>query len=173
MFTQFSEKAMFSKIMVAMLSIGFLFGSVSMGYANTNALRTKAAAESNAAQEIKGALGGGEVDPLVLSLNVSRVLGGADTGKATILHAALEGANGSILNHSEPRAIFEESLKAILRTMLNLYNKKGFFIDSDEKAYYLDPVKTITNLPEDAIKKTSFEFLQSLNRIEKGDNYEV
>ncbi len=180
MFAQLLKKTLFSRIISFVVAFSFILTSVPVSYAGierSDSLRITPATRGNSLQEeIKGDLAKRtkpeKIDPLVLS-NIISLLEGAQTGGTNIEHGILiDGANGGIFNHSEPR----ERLEIVMQSMLDNtapeieeQKKQRFYYEQEDRdralkrleGTWINTLKKIAGLSEKEINEKLDEWLRT------------
>lgn len=124
---------MFTKTIIILTIIGFIFTNTPISYASTDTLRPQAARESGEARRILDELGippitGGAdtgVVPVRVLSNIISLRRGAQTGGYNIRHAVSDGADGGIFNHSERRGRIEIAMENMLMSIRDLIDNKA------------------------------------------------
>ena len=162
MSAQFFKRSLFTRVIAFVIIVNFVLTSVPVSYASivcSDSLRITPATRGNSLQEgIKGDLAKRtnpeKIDPLVLS-NIISLLEGAQTGGTNIEHGILiDGANGGIFNHSEPR----ERLEIVMQSMLD--NTAPEIEEQKEKKFYYEKEDR-----DRALKRLEETWINTLKKI--------
>ncbi|MFH1354829.1 MAG: triose-phosphate isomerase [Candidatus Omnitrophota bacterium] len=157
---EFLKRALFSKLLFGLIISSFILSGFPVQlFAKSDKLRPKAASSSldtvgsmlrelNQEGSASSAIAAAEV--LVLT-NKLDLLTGARTRGFNVVHAVEEGAQGVIINHSEPRKDLEIAMENMLIAVRDLIRNKADFKKIEQK--WVNTLKT-ENLSDDAIVMT-------------------
>ncbi len=172
MFSQFPKKTLFSKLISGIVAVSFILTSVpvrsyaALGTADKLSAPKADRKHAGKTEQIKTELElltqerpetrllrEQVISPKILVLdNEITLLEGPMTGGHNTEHAMLNGADGGLFNHSEPRGRLEATISSLMGD-LSLSWRNGASL-SDIQNKYKDNLKILTNLPDKEIDET-------------------